>query len=669
MYRFVDRNNIDDNISLLQEFEQSIFNKAFPDPNERESFTDDIIPRIKVQCPDEPQTFCILRLDDNGNILAGMVTDWYPECQSLEIIYIATDPSLRGNGIGKGILDNGIKQIREKLHADNNKIKHIFLEADIPFKTSYSAVIDESMNPVERITIWEKWGAKRIPINYTQPSLSQDKEPVNCLMLMSLTGYCNDSTEYIEAEDLKKFLTCFYKGLHAEESESLDKMLDDIDRLSKKGKIELETLTEVPTAIIRDAAVTIHFGIKGDLKIDLSNRCIDFNSFECDLMNFQNQKKRPFETRFIKLFKNIGLIMPSFYCYTSEGVTHYHKPIVRKLNADVSVSISCPSDMLNTDYIAHISIRPASGSAFCDLDYIRLISEFGSRQEEYEADSEILFEINDGCAITGKALLKQVFGACHSIMPLHEGISQFDIKGIHPLQGEEFDLKDFFRELNPNADTFKKMLCGLVLGIFDYNRMNAAEIEDTLRPVVSSSESYIIISRGNIFKIEDMDIDDHKSLQRIIISPYLLMPSAALAFNGIALDECEALIKEILNNRFNLNISGVIQKSEMVLDIKYMENIFQYQSEQDIIIEGERQRNMKYRFQKLCNRIDLLKKRAQKASDILVEGFLGIIATFGAMQVFAEGMQWSGIFIAVILAILGIEVFRWYKVRKMIDLN
>lgn len=39
------------------------------------------------------------------------------------------------------------------------------------------------------------------------------------------------------------------------------------------------------------------------------------------------------------------------------------------------------------------------------------------------------------------------------------------------------------------------------------------------------------------------------------------------------------------------------------------------------------------------------------------------------MQVFAEEMQWSGIFIAVILAILGIEVFRWYKVRKMIDLN
>lgn len=213
------------------------------------------------------------------------------------------------------------------------------------------------------------------------------------------------------------------------------------------------------------------------------------------------------------------------------------------------------------------------------------------------------------------------------------------------------------------------MLCGLVLGIFDYNRMNAAEIEDTLRPVVSSSESYIIISRGNIFKIEDMDIDDHKSLQRIIVSPYLLMPSAALAFNGIALDESEALIKEILNNRFNLNISGVIQKSEMVLDIKYMENIFQYQSEQDIIIEGERQRNMKYRYQKLCNRIDLLKKRTQKASDILVEGFLGIIATFGAMQVFAEEMQWSGIFIAVILAILGFEVFRWYKVRKMIDLN
>ena len=199
--------------------------------------------------------------------------------------------------------------------------------------------------------------------------------------------------------------------------------------------------------------------------------------------------------------------------------------------------------------------------------------------------------------------------------------------------------------------------------------MNCAEVEDTFRPVVKSNNSAIILSRGHIFKIEDMDEDDSKALKRVSISPYLLIPSTALAFNGIALTECETLITDILNNRFRLNITKVIQQCETVLDLKYLENIFQYQSEQDIVNEGRKQRSMNDRFMKLTHRIDLRKKRTQKSSDIIIEGFLGILATFGIMEVFANEMKWTSVFVLLIAAIFGIEAYRWYKVRKMIDLK
>ena len=113
----------------------------------------------------------------------------------------------------------------------------------------------------------------------------------------------------------------------------------------------------------------------------------------------------------------------------------------------------------------------------------------------------------------------------------------------------------------------------------------------------------------------------------------------------------------------------MIQQCETVLDLKYLENIFLYQSEQDIGNEGRKLRSMNDRFMKLTHRIDLLKKRTQKSSDIIIEGFLGILATCGIMEVFANEMKWTSVFVLLIAAIFGIEAYRWYKVRKMIDLK
>lgn len=676
MYLFIDSSNIGKTKELLFEFEDKIFKEAFPDENERESFADDIIPRIEDADNKELQTFCVLSIGDDKAILGGLVADWYPECDSLELIYITVDKNNRQHNVGSKLLKNGINLIQKHLKSNDKEIKHIYLEVDIPTlsssnKTEQTSSLKEAMNPVDRLAVWEKWGAKRIPINYVQPPLSEDKGPVCSMMLMYLTGY-SDVSDQISAKDLKLFLKAFYKGLNASDDENLTKMLEGIDMIADKGNIKLESITEVPYAIIGDATITTHFQISGECKVKLPETCNDFNSFECDLMNYMNQNERPFKTKLVKLYKNVPLIMPSFFCYTSEGITHYFRTLPREeLTVDVSISLSCPADIKKINPIAHLSIKPSSG-LFSDYDFIRIATGFGSRQEGYKADRDIKFLIEDKY-YTFKEILQSTLGLDSSsqVIETHEGVSQLDIKKIKPFNRKKtFPKTKFFSSFAPDANVtvnaLNKVVCGLVLGIFDHDRMNSAEVEDTIRPLVYCSDSFIVINRGHIFKIEELSEEDRKSQHRILISPYILTPSTLLAFNGLALKECDTLIKSILNSKFNLFINNTIHKCEGILDMKYKQNVFQYQSEQDIVREGSRQRSMDERNEQLHRRIEILKKRVQKSSDIMVELILGVMAIFGLAEILSKDTDSRTLIIIMTIAGLFIfyEIARWYKMRK-----
>lgn len=677
MYIFVNSNSISESKELLLEFENTIFKDAFPDDNERESFVDDIIPRIEETGNNELQTFCVLSIDDEKTILGGLVADWYPECRSLELIYLAVDKNRRQHKIGSTLLANGINLIKDYLGSLGIDIKHIFLEVDIPtLKSNHetdenASSIKEAMSPVERLIVWERWGAKRIPINYVQPPLSKDKGPVSNMMLMYLNGFTETDKEAIPAKDLISFLKSFYKGLNASNDENLKIMIDDINMIVDEGMIYLEPITECPYAVIGDATITTHFQISGSCKVKLPETCNDFNSFECDLMNYMNQIERPFKTKFVKLYKNIPIVMPSFYCYTSEGITHYFRTLPREeLTVDISISLACPNHP-ETNPIANLSIKPSSG-LFSDYDYIRITTGFGSRQEGYKSNSAIMFLL-EGQYLTFKELIKVTLelDSCSQVIDIHEGVSQLNINKISPYNTEEtFPTSKFFDSFKADSvitvDSFNKVVCGLILGIFDHNRMNSAEVEDTIRPIVNCSDSIIVVNRGHIFKIEDISEEDNRSLQRVLISPYILTPSILLAFNGLALKESDAYIQQIQGKSFNFFIGTMVSKCENILDQKYKQNIFQYQSEQSIFKEGCIQRSMDERYNQQYRRLDIYKTRIQKLSDIIVELILGLLAIFGLAEVLSMGTDNRTVTIVMTLAVLFIfyEFFRWYKIQK-----
>ena len=674
-YIFIDGKSLAKYKDLLLEYEQKIFINAFPDPDERESFVEDIIPRIEDSENTLLRTYCTIAVDDTNAIVGGLVADWYPGCGALELIYIAVDPSRRKEKIGKKILNNGIELIQKALEEKQETVKAIFLEVDIPTTVMEAA---NSMNPIDRLKVWDAWGAKRIPINYTQPPLSKGKQPVSNLMLMCLTGHGTEIEESIPADTLKDFLFDFYKGLDAEGSEYLEQMCEDIDIITEDNEVEIFPLEEIPSALISNSVVTTHFSVLGKAGVKLPDICNSFNSYECDLMNYTNQKSRPFKTKFVKLLKGITIQMPSFYSYTSEGVTNYRLSLNTELKADISISMSIAADK-DIHPIAHVTILPCEGENFNNLDYLKFITNFGSKQEQYKASSPIKFKYNDQY-LTYEELLDRILkmDAPGKIEIVGEGATQFDITGMQPCEDGEyeegdFDIEDFFTtRFEPEGEIknslINRMLCGLILGIFDYNRMNEAEIEDTIRPIVKASDSFFVACRGHIFKIEEAENPVSDEYAKILISPYLLVPSTTLAFNGLALQECEKLIQEATKNRFSPNLISIIQRAEVVLNVEYIEDIFQYNSEIEIIREGKRQRCMDIRYSKLNRQIEIIKKRTHKSSDIIMEALLAILAIFGVIEAFSKGLEWNAFFVLMIVGLLAMEFFRWYKVRNINDL-
>lgn len=214
-------NNItEEMVSLLREFEKEIYNKAFPD-NEREYFSD-IIDRIITPENWGLETLIVLKIV-NDKVVGGVVSDWYDNSKCLEVIYIALHPQYRGKGVGYELLWDSIKMFKDKIGKCNN----IFIEVEKPHNRS---LMEYEMNPQKRIDFWNRCGAKHIPIKYTQPPLSKDKEAIHNLMLMVIPTVKDGKIE-VSKPILKEFLKDFYTGLKAENSVFLTNMLNEIDEI------------------------------------------------------------------------------------------------------------------------------------------------------------------------------------------------------------------------------------------------------------------------------------------------------------------------------------------------------------------------------------------------------------------------------------------------------
>jgi GNAT superfamily N-acetyltransferase len=114
-------------------------------------------------------------VDAGGAILGAAVGDWFPDSRVQLLSYIAIAPAARSRGVGtlllRTVVQRWIAQLAPAL---------ILAEVEDPRHYEPS----EYGDPVARLRLYERLGARSLPVPYFQPALSADRSRVPHLLLM-----------------------------------------------------------------------------------------------------------------------------------------------------------------------------------------------------------------------------------------------------------------------------------------------------------------------------------------------------------------------------------------------------------------------------------------------------------------------------------------------------
>lgn len=411
-------------------------------------------------------------------------------------------------------------------------------------------------------------------------------------------------------------------------------MLHTVDRIAEEDFVALQPLPSYTEERARyafaEVALTTHFAV--DTQPAAADALFGstgsryFHSYETDLMNYENQRRPPFESFFHRKLEHARLLLPRAYAYTSEGVTHNRITRHERTRIDVAVSISYSIRPRLRHAVAHLTLQPAPSAHFSELDIIKFATLFGSRQESCAFSEELRIEDPAGRIATLPEFLERYLCPTH-YRPLGAGLVSLELRGARcagaPLKPElTANLqKMLFGEdsdphtLHPETKDFASALCGMILGIFDFRRMNVPEILDTIRPIVVCPESFAVACRGNLFRL--CHDAEGETADRLLISPYLLIPSTMIVFNNMLLSDCERSLQS--SATAPTAIAATIDEAKEALSSHYLRDIFQYRSEQEIVATIEAQRNMTQRYGHVVRTIGIMEgalenKRQRKAA-------------------------------------------------------
>ena len=162
-------------ISDLKHFYTEVYIDNFPD-DERESL-DNLIYYLQAKINHKEYRYHIsLVKNDNAKIVGGAIYNYYPECKSGVIEFLAVKKDLQSNGIGTLIYHHVLKVLQNDANqTGRNKLEYIFCEIDSP---------EYSTDSIKKyLYFWDKQNYKHLDFTYIQPALSENQNPVSGLWL------------------------------------------------------------------------------------------------------------------------------------------------------------------------------------------------------------------------------------------------------------------------------------------------------------------------------------------------------------------------------------------------------------------------------------------------------------------------------------------------------
>ncbi|HSF23060.1 MAG TPA: GNAT family N-acetyltransferase [Blastocatellia bacterium] len=182
--------------SLLERAYHALYEREFPDPNERESLEnmkDYLFKKDNGTWGAGDYHIGVIEIE--GEPAAMSVCDYFAEPCTGAIEFLVVDSRHRGRALGKLLLGWTERRLKSDARRHSKReLRAIVAEMNDPFMRSE---VRDNLDPFERCLIWHRWGYRLLDMPYSQPALSGRQKPVRNLVLIAkvfANGDCADTT-------------------------------------------------------------------------------------------------------------------------------------------------------------------------------------------------------------------------------------------------------------------------------------------------------------------------------------------------------------------------------------------------------------------------------------------------------------------------------------------
>ena len=422
-----------------------------------------------------------------------------------------------------------------------------------------------------------------------------------------------------------------------------------------------------------------------------------FRSYQLDMLSHRFQKRPPMYSRRHSDPLPVVIHFPRSYTYTSEG--RRESLISSRTEVHASAKLSFTHFYASGIRIWHLALTPGDDGYFTEYDLIRLIKLYHWRQESTDLHERIRFSIAGG----DEALVNDFLDAHYAEPSLEKTELQ---AGTVAIDWEYFKDRfwgtDFLKRLDQAASGDKdacraihtlydddarkqvlKVLCGIVTGIFDFDRMDEEEMIDTLIPTWSTGTGFTHIHRGTMTTVGDGDEVFDRSWPVIGISPYPIILHSLLLHNDKVLDMARCGLDEVLLSENDGKIKpknrrDALRAVETLVRVHYLPNVFQYDTERQLYSRSMKTRGsaeewsaVRYRVKELHSRVAADDERKSQQANALLGVLVGGVSLMAIKPIISDmvndlafhfpglsGLSWV-IFLLVVIISACIGILWW----------
>lgn len=566
---------------LLQRVYEAIYLPAFPRLDEQENpaiWT----ARLRDPAANPRLTFLVASTRMNGSAaltpIALLVAEYYGDSGCVLVSYLAVAPSMQGQGVARHLFDVLAARIRSGRVSGGPLVHAVFAEVHGP----QTSQLDEVMDPSLRLRILTKLGAVHIPIDYRQPALSPDQMPVDGLWLVAFPD-CVVDPGALTRDRLRNFLSEFYRVMGSPDP------LDDAQY--QKTFASVDALDDARSSLrLQHVAVALQYLSCTALGEDArppapgDAGCASFESYEQDLLSHAFRAPPPVRSRCVADSAGRETLactvrFPAVLRYRTEGADYAllrQGPLCLPATVSASRSDFIQSGRSVLHLVVHFDL-PA-GVYLGEYEILCLSKAWCA---ENDSETNVVCEpefIVDAHVHTLATLAQRYFpeailpgarprGGCVQIVfpdidsevtdtPDRVSAGQL-IEAINALQEKGAAPPD------PLLNAPLKAIGGVLQNILDLKNVDVNELDDMLDGVNSARYAMTAIHRGTLLSLNIQDRLFTDKGDSIGISPYLLLPQAALLHNESLLFDAAGMLRNanaLSGHRDNADVRRKLQK-------------------------------------------------------------------------------------------------------------